>query len=59
MATVPPKVILKRYEKWYISDEMDAREDEECVGNVGSEHESVSSEFQTEDGNYKDTEVRT
>jgi hypothetical protein len=32
--------------------EMDGREDEESVGNIDSEHESVSSEFQTEDGSY-------
>jgi hypothetical protein len=35
---------------------MDGREDEESIGNIGSEHESVSSEFLTENGNYEDIE---
>jgi hypothetical protein len=38
---------------------MDGREDEKEVGNVGSEHESVSSECEIEDGSYEDTETDT
>jgi hypothetical protein len=34
-------------------------EDGEEAGNAGSEHESVSSECETEDGNCKDTEPGT
>jgi hypothetical protein len=36
---------------------MDGIKDEEEVGNVDSEHESVSSEFKREDGNLENTEV--
>jgi hypothetical protein len=32
-------------------------EDEEAVGNAGSECESSSSEYRTEDGNCDDTET--
>jgi hypothetical protein len=57
MAAVSPEMMLRRFENCCTSDEMVGREDEESVGNVGSEHESVSSEFQTQDGNYEDVEV--
>jgi hypothetical protein len=40
-------VIARRFKKCCISDEMDGREDEEEVGNVDNEHESVSSEYGT------------
>jgi hypothetical protein len=54
MATVSPEMILRRFENCCISDEMDGRDDEVSVGNTGSEHESVGSELQIEDGNYED-----
>jgi hypothetical protein len=38
---------------------MNRREDEEEVGNVGIEHESVSSECETEYGNYENAEAGT
>jgi hypothetical protein len=38
---------------------MNVMEDEEAVGNAGTEHESVSSEYETEDGNCEDTEAET
>jgi hypothetical protein len=49
----------KRLKKYYISDEMDRREDEEEAENGGSEHESVSSECEIEGGNCEDTEAET
>jgi hypothetical protein len=34
-----------------VSDEMDGKEDDVDVGNVGSEHKTVRSERETDDGN--------
>jgi hypothetical protein len=42
-----------------MSVEMDVMEDKEAVGNAGNEHETVSSEYETEDENYDDTETYT
>jgi hypothetical protein len=50
-------VIVEEFKKHYISDEMGGREDEEGAGNVGCEHEKISSECEIEDGNCEDTEV--
>jgi hypothetical protein len=36
---------------------VDGREDDEEAGNAGSEHERVSSECETEDGNCENTEA--
>jgi hypothetical protein len=36
---------------------MNGTENEEEVGNVGSEHESMSSEYKREGGNCEDAEV--
>lgn len=45
---ISPEVLLKAYKNCCISYEiLDVEED----GNVGNEHESMSSECQTEDGN--------
>jgi hypothetical protein len=41
-----------------VSADMNRREDEEEVGSTGTEHESVSSECETEDGNYEDSEAK-
>lgn len=35
------EVIVKRFKKYCVSDEIDWRGDEEGIGNVGSEHESL------------------
>jgi hypothetical protein len=35
-------VIVRGYKKCYVRDEKYGREDEEEVGNVGNEHESVT-----------------
>jgi hypothetical protein len=39
--------MVKGFKKCCISDEMDGREDEEEVGNAGSECESENSEYET------------
>jgi hypothetical protein len=36
---------------------MDTRENEEKVGNVGREHDSVSSEYKAENGKHEDNEA--
>jgi hypothetical protein len=41
------EVIVKGYKRPCISDEMDGMKDKEGVGYVGSEHESMISEFET------------
>jgi hypothetical protein len=38
---------------------MDRREEEEYVGNVGSEYENVSNECETEDGSCEDSGAET
>jgi hypothetical protein len=43
-----PAVIVKGFRKHCLSYEIDGMEDEEEVGNVGSEHQSVSSECEVE-----------
>jgi hypothetical protein len=52
-------VIIKEFKNCHTSDAMYGREDEEKSGNVGSEHESVSSDCETEDVNHKNTEAET
>jgi hypothetical protein len=42
-----------------VSDEMVGRGGEKNTGYVSSEHESVSSECEIEDGNCKDSEAET
>jgi hypothetical protein len=41
---ISPEVIITEFKYCCISDEIDGREDEEEVGNVGIEHKSVSTE---------------
>jgi hypothetical protein len=43
--------MVKGFKKWCISNEVNGTEDEEEDGNAGSEHQRVSSECETEDGN--------
>jgi hypothetical protein len=43
--------------KCCLCNAMDGRENEEEAGNVGSEHERVSSEYETEDGNSENGEA--
>jgi hypothetical protein len=38
---------------------MDGRENKEEAGDVNSEYESVSSEWETKDGSYEDTGAET
>jgi hypothetical protein len=38
---------------------MDGLEDEDEVENAGSEHDNISTECETQDGNCKDTEAET
>jgi hypothetical protein len=39
--------MVRGFKKCCIYDEMDGREDEEEVGNVGNERENVDSEYET------------
>jgi hypothetical protein len=50
-------VIVKGFIKCCITDETDGKKDK--VGNADSEHESVSSECETEEGNWEDSEAET
>jgi hypothetical protein len=43
----------------YIYNAVDGRRVAEVGGNVGSEHECVNNECETEDGNCEDTETET
>jgi hypothetical protein len=58
------KAIARSLQKWQtkdlrnsISDEIGGMEEEEEAGNIGSEHESVSSECKVKDQNCKGTDV--
>jgi hypothetical protein len=42
-----------------ISDEMDKREDEEEVGNIGNENECVGNECEKKDGNFENIKAET
>jgi hypothetical protein len=52
-------VIVKGFDQHCLSHKIDGRKAGEEAGNIASEHDSMSSECETEDGNYKDTEVET
>jgi hypothetical protein len=56
---ISPEMIVKEFKKCCTSDEMNGREDDEEVGNVGNKHECVSSECETENGIYEDSEPET
>jgi hypothetical protein len=47
-------VIVKGFKKHYISHKMNQMENEEEVWKLGSEHESVRNEYETEDRNCED-----
>jgi hypothetical protein len=61
---ISPKMIIRVFRKCCISDKMVGRENdilwdhEEEVGNVGNEHESVSSECENKEGNCKNSEPK-
>jgi hypothetical protein len=45
--------------KYCISDKMDGKEDEEELGNIGSEQDSVSRECERDDRYFKDMKAQT
>jgi hypothetical protein len=47
-------MIVRGFRKCCIPDAVDGMDDEEEVGNVGSEHENVSIKCEAEDGNCED-----
>jgi hypothetical protein len=59
MATFCPEVTVKEFKKCCISDGMDGGKDEEEVGNVISEYESVNHKCETVYGDCEDTKVET
>lgn len=56
---ISTEIIAKGFKKWCTSDEMNGREDDDEVRNVGNEDKSVSSECETENGMYEESELET
>jgi hypothetical protein len=52
------QVMVRRFKNFHTSDEMEGTEGKEEVGNSGREHESVSSEYEIDDGHHVNNEAK-